>query len=119
MQPDALGPLKQLRQFKIVDTRVGGRIPESLGKLPRITTIILSFNSFTGLLPTSWGASTTLRYIDLEGNSGLSRIVPAAWTSLDLETFYLDDDGCAQNAAVRKWFKKIPERYPQNLKICK
>ncbi|MFS7986284.1 putative leucine-rich repeat domain superfamily [Helianthus anomalus] len=65
--PDTMHAL-ELENLILSDTRVGGRVPDSIGSLKMLSRLELSGCGFTGPIPESMQNLTRLQYLDLSAN---------------------------------------------------
>ncbi|KAH0783176.1 hypothetical protein KY290_002774 [Solanum tuberosum] len=66
--PQSIGRLTKLSNLILVGCGFSGRIPESIGDLRRLAFLSLNSNRFTGRIPATIGYLTELHWLDLSDN---------------------------------------------------
>ncbi|MBO7554193.1 MAG: hypothetical protein J6T82_09205 [Bacteroidaceae bacterium] len=95
--PEVIGQLKTLQEFDILgDEDVVGKLPESLGELPNLRRIQISFNSISGAIPASLGNASKLETLWLCYNQ-LSGEIPGELGALPLEGLNLTGNNLTGN----------------------
>uniref|UniRef100_A0A7N0T3A2 non-specific serine/threonine protein kinase n=1 Tax=Kalanchoe fedtschenkoi TaxID=63787 RepID=A0A7N0T3A2_KALFE len=64
----AIGKLQKLTTLVLIGCRFTGRIPDEIGDLSSLTFLALNSNNFTGSIPASLGKLTNLVWLDLADN---------------------------------------------------
>ncbi|XP_028057299.1 receptor-like protein 43 [Camellia sinensis] len=67
--PDSIGNLKSLKTLVAVDCKFYGSIPTSLGNLTEMTHLGIGYNNFTGMLPSSLSNLGNLVYLGVHCNN--------------------------------------------------
>ncbi|XP_028096030.1 receptor-like protein Cf-9 [Camellia sinensis] len=67
--PDSIGNLKSLKTLVAFDCKFYGSIPTSLGNLTEMTDLVIGHNNFTGMLPSSLSNLGNLVYLGVQGNN--------------------------------------------------
>ncbi|XP_022897051.1 probable leucine-rich repeat receptor-like protein kinase At5g49770 isoform X2 [Olea europaea var. sylvestris] len=75
--PASIGKLKKLTTLILVGCSFYGPIPDAIGSLDRLTFLALNNNSFSGSIPSSIGNLTQLSWLDLSYNK-LNGTIPVA-----------------------------------------
>ncbi|KVI11315.1 hypothetical protein Ccrd_010276, partial [Cynara cardunculus var. scolymus] len=81
-----IGKLNKLSSLILVGCGFNGPLPESLGSLPQLSYLALNSNGFTGRIPPSFGNLTKLYWFDIADNklSGGIPVSDGATPGLDL-----------------------------------
>eukprot|EP00873_Tetraselmis_striata_P028051 jgi/Tetstr1/448315/TSEL_035599.t1 len=82
--PEAFSKLNYMADLYLQRNRMTGTLPVSwsiLGIHQDSIDLDLSDNSFSGPIPSQWGANAGLKYVDLHSNE-LSGALPASWSAL-------------------------------------
>ncbi|XVE89309.1 hypothetical protein DITRI_Ditri19aG0192100 [Diplodiscus trichospermus] len=66
--PKSIGKLKKLTHLILVGCRFIGQIPDTIGSLSQLTSLSLNSNGFTGAIPPSIGNLSKLYVLDLADN---------------------------------------------------
>ncbi|XP_020080055.1 piriformospora indica-insensitive protein 2 [Ananas comosus] len=74
--PPSVGDLPRLRRLVVSGTGVSGTIPDEIGDLPDLEQLVLSRSRFRGPVPSGLGRCSALKILDLSANR-LSGRVPA------------------------------------------
>nr|CAD1820898.1 unnamed protein product [Ananas comosus var. bracteatus] len=74
--PPSVGDLPRLRRLVVSGTGVSGTIPDEIGALPDLEQLLLSRSRFRGPVPSGLGRCSALKILDLSANR-LSGRVPA------------------------------------------
>ncbi|CAH1444133.1 unnamed protein product [Lactuca virosa] len=75
--PPAIGKLKKLTNLILIDCGFTGRLPDTLGSLENLISMSLNSNNFTGAIPPSIGNIKNLYWLDL-GDNRLSGSIPVS-----------------------------------------
>ncbi|KAL7583461.1 hypothetical protein Lser_V15G44784 [Lactuca serriola] len=75
--PPAIGKLKKLTNLILIDCGFSGRLPDTLGSLENLISMSLNSNNFTGAIPPSIGNIKNLYWLDL-GDNRLSGSIPVS-----------------------------------------
>lgn len=87
--PESLGSLSKLQSLLLYQNSLSGPIPDSLGSLRVLYTLDLSNNELSGPIPSSLGSSSNLRSINLSNNN-LTGPIPESFVSFTfLKTLFL------------------------------
>ncbi|KAF8055998.1 hypothetical protein HT031_006519 [Scenedesmus sp. PABB004] len=70
-----------LKELRLLDQRLSGKLPPSMGRWRRLESLILTNNTFSGLLSPEWSQLRSLSRLWLGGNR-LTGAVPASWAAL-------------------------------------
>ncbi|CAI9770180.1 unnamed protein product [Fraxinus pennsylvanica] len=84
--PESIGNLKKLSTLILVGCSFYGPIPEAIGSLDQLTFLSLNNNSFNGPIPSSIGNLTRLSWLDLSYNKLSGTIPVASKTAKGLDT---------------------------------
>lgn len=79
--PYQVGDLLVLRRLDLRWNAVGDRLPDELGSLAALETLLLTGNDFTGEIPWSLGGLSSVKRLDLSHN-GLTGKIPGEFGSL-------------------------------------
>ncbi|XP_068659070.1 receptor protein kinase TMK1-like [Aristolochia californica] len=88
--PSVLKNSPQLVNLSLINTNVGGPLPEFLGEMPSLTALKLSYNSFTGQIPASYGTSSF--QILWLNNNGLTGPIDAVGSMFSLKQLWLNSN---------------------------
>ncbi|GAB4849322.1 hypothetical protein Ancab_004123 [Ancistrocladus abbreviatus] len=82
--PDEIGQIATLESLVLEDNLLGGPLPKSLGSLSRLTRLLISANNFTGTIPETFGKLKNLADFLIDGNSFSGKIPDfiGNWTNL-------------------------------------
>ncbi|KAI3777441.1 hypothetical protein L1987_47241 [Smallanthus sonchifolius] len=86
--PQSIGGLNRLNSLLLADNNLTGIIPDSLSQLASLSVLNLSRNMFTGSIPSAFSALSKLKILDLSSNS-LYGPIPSEFGSL-LSLTYLN-----------------------------
>ncbi|KAF8056023.1 MSL1 [Scenedesmus sp. PABB004] len=78
-----------LQELMLLDQRLSGKLPPSMGRWRRLESLLLTNNTFSGLLSPEWSQLRSLSTLWLDGNR-LTGAVPASWAALQNNLGYLD-----------------------------
>ncbi|KAI4388245.1 hypothetical protein MLD38_000591 [Melastoma candidum] len=96
--PKEVGDISTLEQLVLNDNLLGGPLHPNLGKLSRLSRLVLSGNDFTGTIPESFGYLRNLTEFGVVGNS-VSGMIPSFignWTNISL----LDMQGTSMEGPI-------------------
>ena len=111
--PQEIGNLTSLASLILSNNTLAGTIPQEIGNLTQLTWLILSNNGLTGTIPQELGNPTGLTGVYLWANN-LRGPVPLSFTALtELEHFYASDNNaiCLPNN-LRTWHNNIENKDP-------
>ncbi|EEF47401.1 serine/threonine-protein kinase bri1, putative [Ricinus communis] len=80
--PESLGYLRSLKSLLIMHNSVSGSIPESIGNLSSLQELLLSYNQIKGSIPVSFGQLSSLVSLDTQGNQFEGIITEAHFANL-------------------------------------
>ncbi|XP_068662428.1 receptor protein kinase TMK1-like [Aristolochia californica] len=86
--PPVLKNSPQLENLSLINTNVGGPLPEFLGEMPSLTALKLSYNNFTGQIPTNYGTSSF--QILWLNNNGLTGPIDVVGSMFSLKQLWLN-----------------------------
>lgn len=90
--PDSIGKLNKVTYFFLNNNEISGNIPNSIGDMNSLSWLDLSGNNLEGTIPHSIGNIKTLTHLDLSNNK-LKGAVPDSIGNLEnLSSLYLDDN---------------------------
>ncbi len=109
--PPELGNLSSLYSLELSNNALTGEIPPELGNLD-LLYLFLSQNALTGEIPEELGNLSKLRSLAVANNAGMSGMLPAELTSLDLRELLIGGTRlCApRDADFQSWLRSIPLR---------
>ncbi|CAL5328128.1 unnamed protein product [Camellia sinensis] len=104
--PDSIGNLKSLKSLLAYDCKFYGSIPTSLGNLTEMTDLVIGYNNFTGILPSLGANLTKLVELDLSNNQ-LRGPLPSQIIGLpNLARLSLGDN--LINGTIPSWVFSLP-----------
>ncbi len=105
--PAAVGLLEDLVLLDLHANDLTGPIPPAVARLRDLGDLFLDNNpGLTGPLPPRMGSMPKLRNLFL-GNTGLMGPIPASFTDLGLERFYIQGTGLCVQRSLAAWFGAI------------
>ena len=110
--PVSLGDLSELETLWIHDNGLTGPLIEELADLAALEDLRAADNELSGALPRNLGRPRALARIELEGNEGLTGLLPRSMIGLQfLQTLsYGATDLCAQiDDEFQEWLRKVPD----------
>ncbi len=110
--PASLGDLSELETLWMHDNGLTGPLIEELAGLAALEDLRAADNKLTGKLPRNLGRPRALARVELEGNEGLTGLLPRSMIGLQfLQVFsYGSTDLCAQiDDEFQEWLRKIPD----------
>ncbi|KAL7224252.1 hypothetical protein ACSBR1_025669 [Camellia fascicularis] len=75
--PDSIGNLKSLKTLVAVDCKFYGSIPTSFGNLTEMTDLVIGHNNFTGMLPSSLSNLGNLVYLGVQDDNLINGTYPS------------------------------------------
>ena len=90
--PESIGNLTELESLIIRDTELTGSIPESIGNMRNLETLFLDNNQLTGELPASIGNLTKLRRFSAISNNFSGSIPESICNLINLEGLWLQNN---------------------------
>lgn len=94
--PDEIGSLSRLRTLLLKGNGIGGSIPKGIGNLSKLVTLDVSENNLEGTIPTEMGNLKQIKSIIMDGNQ-LTGTVPQEFSKLNLMTLTLHDNVLSGN----------------------
>ncbi|MXW09885.1 MAG: hypothetical protein F4X47_01545 [Gammaproteobacteria bacterium] len=110
--PVSLGNLSELETLWIHDNGLTGPLIKELADLAALEDLRAADNELSGALPRNLGRPRALARVELEGNEGLTGLLPRSMIGLEfLQTLsYGATDLCAQiDDEFQEWLGKIPD----------
>ena len=110
--PVSLGNLSELETLWIHDNGLTGPLIEELADLAALEDLRAADNELSGALPRNLGRPRAFARVELEGNEGLTGLLPRSMIGLEfLQVLsYGDTDLCAQiDDEFQEWLRKIPD----------
>ena len=110
--PVSLGDLSELETLWMHDNGLTGPLIEELAGLAALEDLRAADNKLSGKLPRNLGRPRALARVELEGNEGLTGLLPRSMIGLQfLQVFsYGSTDLCAQiDEEFQEWLRKIPD----------
>ena len=110
--PVSLGNLSELETLWIHDNGLTGPLIEELADLAALEDLRAADNELSGALPRNLGRPRALARVELEGNEGLTGLLPRSMIGLEfLQVLsYGATDLCAQvDDEFQEWLRKIPD----------
>lgn len=89
--PESIGNLTSLVSLVISGGRLTGEIPDTMRQLRQLTHLDLSHNKLQGRIPPWIGELTQLKVLGLNGNRELTGCLPESLADLDLSVLRLDN----------------------------
>ncbi len=88
-----------------------GPLPNTLGSLKYLDSLMLGGNKLTGGLPPSLGSAAYMNVLDISQNAGLSGPVPMAYTGMHLLRFWFDQTGLCEppDTEFKDWLGTITD----------
>ncbi len=72
----------QLEVIELSSNIFTGYLPDSIGKLSKLTNLVLSRNNLTGTFPSSWGSLSSLQQLWLFLNQFSKPTLPSSWSGM-------------------------------------
>ena len=110
--PVSLGDLAELETLWIHDNGLTGPLIEELADLAALEDLRAADNDLSGQLPRNLGRPRALARVELEGNQGLTGLLPRSMIGLQfLQVFSYGATGlCAQiDDEFQEWLRKTPD----------
>ena len=110
--PLSLANLSELEALWIHENQLSGPLPEEFGSLAALQQLRAANNRLTGALPRSLGELPALARLELEGNHGLTGLLPRSMIAIEFlqELSYGETSLCAQiDDEFQEWLRKIPD----------
>lgn len=89
--PESIGEMKLLKSINLNDNALNGELPESLATIPNLENVYLDLNSLEGEIPASYAKMPSIKYFSVSNNN-LRGEVPAGL--LSISTLYHFNIGC-------------------------
>ena len=110
--PLSLANLSELEALWIHENQLSGPLPEEFGNVTALQQLRVANNRLSGELPRSLGELQALARLELEGNHGLTGLLPRSMIAIEFlqELSYGETSLCAQiDDEFQEWLRKIPD----------